>query len=453
MPRNRFIAAVAAALIVTPFAAGANAQASPVHVRATVAATVAGLCGMPVVRALLGCSNAQQSSAQEQSRQQQESTSRAPAANAASTQLAAAPSVSTSSTTPVYVPHVVVVHFADGVPAAEQAGLLRRIGAKVQERIPQLRTADVSVASVGRAPASLDASPLVTHTTRDEVLHVFGSLPDDAFFSYQWGFREAGFGTIWNRPSASRPIVVAVVDTGVDATQPDLAGVVLPEVDLVPGDTSTGDDNGHGTAVAGVIAAIANNGIGGAGVCSACSILPIKVMGSNGNGDLATVAAGIVRAADMHARVIDLSLGGPQGLDALQQAVAYANSKGAVVVAAAGNSGLATPFFPAGYPGVISVAGSTQTDGLYPWSERGPWIAVAAPGCNVAPLLQGGYGQFCGTSSATPLVAGLAGLILAAHPRTTNTRLAAAIEQTAKRAHTGVRFGRISAAAALAAAR
>jgi subtilisin family serine protease len=85
-------------------------------------------------------------------------------------------------------------------------------------------------------------------------------------------------------------------------------------------------------------------------------------------------------------------------------------------------------------------------------------VAVTAPGpCGVtpavAPVLQGGYGQFCGTSSATPLVAGLAGLILAAHPRTTNTRLAAAIEQTAKRAHTGVRFGRISAAAALAAAR
>ncbi len=247
-------------------------------------------------------------------------------------------------------------------------------------------------------------------------------------------------------------MIVAVIDTGVDATQPDLAGVVRPEIDLVDGGSSTGDDNGHGTAVAGVIAALANNGIGGAGVCGACSILPIKAMGSNGNGDLATVAAGIVKAADMHARVIDLSLGGPQGLDALAQAVAYANSKGAVVVAAAGNSGLATPFFPANYPGVISVAGSNQADRLYSWSEHGTWIAVSAPGCNVAPLLQGGYGQFCGTSSATPLVAGLAGLMVAADPGATGVRVASAIERTAKRIRAGVRFGRISAAAALAAA-
>ncbi|HEY2073847.1 MAG TPA: S8 family serine peptidase, partial [Gaiellaceae bacterium] len=202
-----------------------------------------------------------------------------------------------------------------------------------------------------------------------------------------------------------------------------------------------------------VIAALADNGVGGAGVCSACSILPVKVMGSNGNGDLATVAAGIVRAADMHARVIDLSLGGPQGLDALQQAVSYAISKGSLIVAAAGNSGLATPFFPANYPGVISVAGSNQSDRLYGWSEHGPWIAVSAPGCNVAPLIHGGYGQFCGTSSATPLVAGLAGIMVAAHPAATGVRVTSAIERTAKRIRAGVHFGRISAAAALAAVR
>jgi subtilisin family serine protease len=446
--------------MVTTFAAGADAQVPQLpqvpqaQVHASVAVTTPGLCGLgPAVSRLLGCGPVQASGDQSASASTgSPQAPRVPATASSSSQLEAAAPVGTSSTTPLYLPHVVVVHFAGGVSANEQGRLLSRLRATVQERIPQLRTVVLSVASVARAQRTLDASPLVAHATRDEVLHVFGSLPDDAFFSYQWGFREAGFGTIWNRPSASRPVVVAVVDTGVDATQPDLAGVVRPEVDLIPGDTVTGDDNGHGTAVAGVIAALANNGIGGAGVCSACSILPIKVMGSNGNGDLATVAAGIVRAADMGARVIDLSLGGPQGLDALQQAVAYANSKGAVVVAAAGNSGLATPFFPAGYPGVISVAGSTQTDRLYPWSEHGPWITVAAPGCNVTPLLHGGYGQFCGTSSATPLVAGLAGLILAAHPRTTNKRLAAAIEQTAKRAHTGVHFGRISAAAALAAA-
>ncbi len=309
------------------------------------------------------------------------------------------------------------------------------------------------VASVTRARQALAASPFVAAATRDEVLHVMGSLPDDAYFSYQWGFRQAGFGNVWQHAGA-RSVLVAVLDTGVDGSQPDLAGAVLPEIDLVDaGEATAGDDNGHGTAVAGVIAAIANNGLGGAGVCGACSILPIKVMGSNGNGDLATVAAGIVRAADMHARVIDLSLGGPVGLDALQQAVAYAQSKGALVVAAAGNAGGSAPFFPAGYPGVIAVAGTNQSDRMYAWSERGPWVTVSAPGCNVTPLLHGGYGQFCGTSSATPLVAGLAGLLAAGHPGATSAQIGRAIERSARRIHSGVHFGRIAAAAAVVALR
>ena len=412
------------------------------------------LCGVsPGVDALLGCAQQPQPpQQQEQASPPSSSSQRTPAA-AAAPQLQPGAPVARPSMQPRYVPNTLVVRFRSGVSSASQARLLHRLGATRRMHIPQLHVDVVTVASVARAQAKLDASPLVMHATRDELLHVFGSVPDDTFFSYEWGFRQAGFTSIWRPAGAARPVTVAVLDTGVDAMQPDLAGVVRSQIDLVNGGSSTGDDNGHGTAVAGVVAALANNGIGGAGVCSACSILSIKVMGSNGNGDLATVAAGIVKAADMHARVIDLSLGGPQGLDALQQAVAYALGKGSIVVAAAGNSGLATPFFPANYPGVISVAGSNQSDRLYSWSEHGPWIAVSAPGCNVAPLLHGGYGQFCGTSSATPLVAGLAGIMVAAHPSATNVRVASAIERTAKRIRAGVRFGRISAPSALAAVR
>jgi subtilisin family serine protease len=443
--RNLISAALVATALGATLATGASAG---VNAQVDVS-----LCGVsPGVDALLGCAQQPQQPPPQQAQQQSTSPQRTPA-TAAAPQLLPGLTVTRPSTQVRYVPNVVVVRFRSGVSAAAQARLLHRIGATPRTHISQLRIDVVSVASVPRAQAKLDASPLVLHATRDEVLHDFGSVPDDTFFSYQWGFRQAGFSMLWRSPSGGRPVTVAVLDTGVDATQPDLAGVVRPQIDLVDGGASTGDDNGHGTAVAGVIAALANNGIGGAGVCAACSILPIKVMGSNGNGDLATVAAGIVKAADMHARVIDLSLGGPQGLDALQQAVAYAIGKGSVVVAAAGNSGLTTPFFPANYPGVISVAGSNQSDHLYSWSEHGPWIAVSAPGCNVAPLLHGGYGNFCGTSSATPLVAGLAGIMVAAHPSATNVRVASAIERTAKRIRAGVRFGRISAASALVAVR
>lgn len=445
--RNLIGVALVATALGATLATGASSGVS-VRVEASV-------CGVsPSVDALLGCAQQQQPQqpAPQQASQAPSSSPRTPAA-ATAPQLQPGMPVAHPSVQPRYVPNMLVVRFRNGVSAAAQARLLHRIGATPRTHIPQLRVDVVSVASVARAQAKLDASPLVLHATRDEVLHVLGSAPDDSFFSYEWGFRRAGFGTIWRRSSMTRPVVVAVLDTGVDATQPDLAGVVRSQIDLVNGGSSAGDDNGHGTSVAGVVAALANNGVGGAGVCGACSILSIKVMGSNGNGDLATVAAGIVKAADMHARVIDLSLGGPQGLDALQQAVAYAIGKGSLVVAAAGNSGLGTPFFPANYPGVISVAGSNQSDRLYSWSEHGSWIAVSAPGCNVAPLLHGGYGEFCGTSSATPLVAGLAGIMVAAHPGATNVRVASAIERTAKRTSASVRFGRISAASALAAVR
>jgi subtilisin family serine protease len=185
-------------------------------------------------------------------------------------------------------------------------------------------------------------------------------------------------------------------------------------------------------------------------VCSSCTILPVKVMNADGQGDLAVVAQGIVRAADMHARVIDLSLGGPAPLDALKHAVDYALSKGAIVVAAAGNSGRGTPFYPANYPNVLGVAGTTSHDHLYGWSERGSWVQVAAPGCNVAPLTHG-YGMFCGTSSATPLVAGLAGLAVSLKPHATNLQVIKAIEATAHRIGANAGHGRIDAGRALGA--
>jgi len=348
---------------------------------------------------------------------------------------------------------VLLVRFKAGVSYARGSTLLLGLGATTRVRIPQLRTRVVSVDASrrNRVLARLRASRLVADAQLDEVLRTSGATLNDTFFSRQWGLKLAGFTTAWQKTHGTRSVVVAVLDTGVNASSPDLVGVVRPGVDLVNGDADASDDNGHGTGVAGVIAARANNGMGGAGVCWKCAILPIKVMGANGNGDLATVAAGIVRAVDMGARVIDLSLGGPAGEPLLQQAVAYAASKGVLVAAAAGNSGLSVPFYPANYPGVISVGGTDVRDSLYGWSERGPWVRVSAPGCNVTPLLHGGYGEFCGTSSATPIVAGLAGYLLSVRPSATAPQLVSLIEKTARRIRTGVQFGRINAAAALAA--
>jgi subtilisin family serine protease len=355
-----------------------------------------------------------------------------------------------SPTRATYMSNLLVVRFRRGVTQAQVSAELRGLGARTRSHIAALRIRTVAVepARRDRVLAQLRRSPLVARADKDEVLRTMGVVtPNDADYRLQWGVRLASFPAAWRRTHGAH-VLVAVVDTGVSSV-PDLAGAVRPGIDMIAGDSTPADTNGHGTAVAGVIAARANNGLGGAGVCSACTILPVKVMGAGGNGDLATVAAGIVRAADMHARVIDLSLGGPAGLDALQSSVAYATSKGAVVVAAAGNSGLGVPFYPANYPNVLSVAGSNPQDRLYSWSEHGTWVRITAPGCNVAPLVHGGYGNFCGTSSATPLVAGLAALYVAAHPRATPAQVIAAIEKKARRIKANVSNGRINAGATI----
>lgn len=179
--------------------------------------------------------------------------------------------------------------------------------------------------------------------------------------------------------------------------------------------------------------------------------MPVKVLGANGSGSSATVAKGIIWAADHGADVISLSLGGPGTTRTLADAVAYAAGKGVVLVAAAGNEGTTSRFYPAAYPEVIAVAASDSSDRLYSWSNRGSWVAVAAPGCNSAPRAGGGYGDFCGTSSATPLASGLAALALSAKVGARRAEVEQAITTSALAISGSVQHGRVEARATLAA--
>jgi subtilisin family serine protease len=179
--------------------------------------------------------------------------------------------------------------------------------------------------------------------------------------------------------------------------------------------------------------------------------MPVKVLDAHGSGDDTLIAAGVVWAADHGARIINMSLGGPETTQGLTDAIAYAVGKGAVVVAAAGNSGTTVPFYPAADPNAIAVAGTTETDQLFTWSNFGPWVGVAAPGCNIAPALAGGYGPFCGTSSATPVVSGLAALVLSVNSNAVPAEVRQAIARPAIPLPGVVQFGRINASQTLAA--
>jgi len=305
---------------------------------------------------------------------------------------------------------------------------------------------EVPAARADDAAAQLAAAPGVEYV-EPEVRYQAAVTPADTYWSRQWGPQLVGAPAAWDATTGSSDTVIAVLDTGVDPG-PELDGKLLPGIDLVGDDADPDDDNGHGTSVAAVAAADANDA-GVAGMCWSCRVLPVKVLDADGSGSSTDIAQGIAWAAEHGADVIVMSLGGPGTSRIVEDAVARARAAGAVVVAAAGNEGVTTPTFPAAAPGVIGVAGSTEVDGRYSWSNHGAWVDVAAPGCNAAPLV-GGYGYFCGTSSATPLVGGAVALALStgASP----TAVEEALVATARPVGSWMSYGRIDAAALVAAA-
>ena len=204
-------------------------------------------------------------------------------------------------------------------------------------------------------------------------------------------------------PERSDVVVVAVLDTGVS---PAPGARLLPGIDLVAGDDDAADENGHGTAVAATIARH----------CESCTILPVRVLSRAGLAPWPRVAAGIVWAVDNGARVVNVSIAGPNGSAALRDAVAYAAARDVLVVASAGNGGDARRQYPAAYRSVVAVAAADSSGRLADWSSRGGWVDVIAPGCGELPQAGGGSDWACGTSFAAPLAAALAGATFAADP-------------------------------------
>ena len=268
----------------------------------------------------------------------------------------------------------------------------------------------------------------VAHRVQASVL----PLPDP-LQSQQWGLRALRVPEAWEVRQATGQ-VVAVVDTGVDARHPDLSGAVVAGKDLVnPALDGRSDPSGHGTHVAGVIAAVAGNARGGAGVALGAKVLPVRVLDGDGSGYDDDVAEGIVWAADHGAKVINLSLGGAQRSALLEEAVEYALASGAVVVAAAGNEALVgDPVeWPAAIPGVLAV-GAVGRDGVRArFSSSGRHLALAAPGVDILSTVPGGYASVSGTSMAAPFVAASAALVRANEPALTPAEVGRRLRGTA----------------------
>lgn len=348
-------------------------------------------------------------------------------------------------------PNEIIVKFKSGVSSAKTKAIHADSNAQVVEKENGFQVVKVKSGDVKDAIKEYKNDKNVEYAEPNYTYKATFTPNDPYFASNQYAPQKVGAQSAWDVTQGSSSVKIAIVDTGVDYNHPDLAGKVVKGADYVDDDNDPMDLNQHGTHCAGIAAAATNNSKGIAGMAPNASILAVRVLDANGSGSLADVASGIRYAADQGAKVISLSLGGPSSATTLQDAVNYAAGKGSVVVAAAGNESTSAPSYPGYYSAAIAVAATDRNDALASFSNYGSWVDVAAPGVSILSTVPGGgYANLSGTSMATPLVAGVAGLL--ASQGKSASQIRAAIENTAdKISGTGTYFskGRVNAAKAV----
>jgi subtilisin family serine protease len=357
----------------------------------------------------------------------------------------------------------VLISFKPGTSASHRAAVLRRAGANDRAGLARLgiRVATVPRARLHGALRTLRSSSAVGWAERDLLLQPQDFLPSDPSFPRNyalaggaWGWLQTHTTEAWEVTRGDPSVVVAVLDTGLKTQGlADFDGQLVPGWNVLDGssDTSTHAGN-HGTYVAGVVALALDNGVGNAGYCPGCRLMPVQV-GTDSGAYLSDIAKGLTWAADRGARVGNMSWAGPSSSATLASAVAYARSKGMVLTAAAGNSNCNCTSYPAATPGVLGVAGTDQFENKDVDSNYGAWVTLAAPESNMTawPTINGapGYAPVGGTSLAAPVVAGIAGLLFSADPALTGAQVEQALEVSAVPVSFPVTYGRVDALAAL----
>jgi thermitase len=332
-------------------------------------------------------------------------------------------------------------------------GVEKRITLTEQTNDDALNLVYSGAEPLGRLMARLKHDSSVESVAPDYVVQALFT-PNDPYYSTpystskygniaQWAPEFIGAAQGWDNTLGDPAIVIAIVDTGIDASHADLSGKVVLAKNFVRGE-QVSDSFGHGTHVAGIAAAQTNNGVGIAGICGGCSLMSVKVLGADGSGSSSNVASGITYATDFGARVINLSLGSSSRSTIMRDALDYALSNNVLPVVAMGNSNTNNVGDLAYWYSALSVGAVDQQGAKASFSNFGLQTDVTAPGVAVLSTMptypvtlntqygyKMNYDALSGTSMATPVVAGLAGLILSRNPALTATQVKGMIEASA----------------------
>lgn len=323
---------------------------------------------------------------------------------------------------PLYIQDELLLQPKAGVKEEKVKEIIKGLGASVIGEIPQIRVKHIRVPAhaLERVRDALSRNPQINYVEYNYLAEP-SIAPSDTFYPYQWHHPKISAPQGWDITTGSNNVVIAILDTGVDPSHPDLSTKILPGYNFYDNNTDTRDVHGHGTAVAGTAAAISNNGSGVAGVAWQNPIMPLRISAPDGWATYSAMASAIIYAVDRGAKIINLSYGGTSSSSTLQNAINYAWNKGAIVFASAGNSSTDIPTYPAACNNAVAVSATTSNDTIASFSNYGTWVDISAPGLGIYTTLNGGgYGSKSGTSFSSPIAAGLAALIMSANPSLTN---------------------------------
>lgn len=320
-----------------------------------------------------------------------------------------------------------------GVPEEKIESILKSSGAFVEDEIQPIKVKKIKIPvnAIEKIKNALSKNPHFNFVENNFIAST-AQVPNDYYYNFQWHIPKISAPDGWNITTGSTDIPIAIIDSGVDPTHPDLSGKLLQGYNFLNESFDTHDVLGHGTAVSGAAGAISNNYTGVSGIAWDNPIMPLVVLNSSNYATYYDIARAITYAVDRGIRIINISIGGSSSSSTLQNAVNYAWNKGAIIFASAMNNATNIPYYPAACNNVVAVSATTLDDTLASFSNYGSWIDISAPGVSIYTTTNGSsYGYKSGTSFASPISAGLSALILSANPTLTNQELLNIIKNNA----------------------